>query len=349
MTVIYAIIFFGVLIFVHELGHFIFAKASGIEVKEFSIGFGPAIFKFRRGFTVYKIGILPLGGYVRLVGETPDEESLPGSFQSKAPWVKMQLAFAGPLFNYLSAVLVFIALNIIGFYVYEPVVGELIKGYPAEQAGLKEGDKIIRIEGMKILSWEDIPVAVEKFKDKEMEVEVKRGTKNLIFKIRPLQEEVEYEGRKMTKFLIGIKPDPEMKRLVREGVFSGIYQGVIDSIKLTGSILGALWGMLKGAISVRDLRSPIFIFKVAGEAAKESKRRYLFLLAVISINLAILNLFPIPVLDGGLIIIAFFELIMRKRAPEGLVVALKITGILILFFIISIAVYNDVVDIILKK
>lgn len=349
MTVIYAIIFFGLLIFVHELGHFIFAKLNGVEVKEFSIGFGPAIFKFRRGFTVYKIGIIFFGGYVRMVGEMPEEENLPGSFQTKKPWVKILIAFAGSFFNYIMAVLVFIALYIVGYYAQEPVVGEVMNGYPAEKGGLKVGDVIVRVNDIKISFWSQISAAIEKYGEDEIEVEVRRGDKSFVFRLKPVKEEFESEGRKITKFVIGIKPDPEKKKRVRASFFKGIYYGVLDSIFLTGEICKGIWFMIVGKVSWRDIRSPIYIFKEAGEAARESKREYLFLLAIISINLAIFNLLPIPILDGGMIVIALFEWIMRRKAPEKLVIALKLTGLLIIFFILTMAIYNDIVDIILKK
>jgi regulator of sigma E protease len=340
MTIVYAMVFLGILIFVHEFGHFLTARITGVRVKKFSIGFGPAILKIRRKETEYAISLIPFGGYVRMLGETPDEKNEPDSYLSKPPSTRALIAFAGSFFNFFTAIIFCILLEMIGYDAPLPYVGEVMKGYPAEKAGVITGDLVLEIEGNKIDVWSDIYEVVNKYGDRELSFVVKRGEEVISFKIRPVKEKIEEEGKE--RFIVGIKPSPDKTKRIRNGFFRSIISGTRTTFFMAGATFRGVWGLITGRIPASELRGPIFIMKTAGEAGKESWRKFFYLLALISVNLAILNLIPIPALDGGLILISLFEIIIRREVPDRFRLALQVFGFFLIFLIFAFVLYNDI-------
>jgi len=340
MTVVYALIFVGILIFVHELGHFLVAKLMKVRVKKFSIGFGPSILKIKRKGTEYAISLIPFGGYVRMLGETPEEKYEPDSFLSKPPSTRALIAFAGSFFNFISAIFLCILLEMIGTEIPLPYVGEVMKGYPAEKAGILPGDLVLEIEGEKIEVWSDIYQVVNRYGDKELDFLVKRGEEIILFKITPVKEKAEEGGE---KFVVGIKSSPEKTKRIRKGFFQSVFSGTSTTFIIAGATFKALWKLVTGKIPASELRGPIFIMKTAGEAGKEGWRKFVYLLVLISVNLAIINLIPIPALDGGLIVISFLEMITRREVPDKFRLAIQVFGFFLIFLIFLFVLYNDLI------
>jgi regulator of sigma E protease len=341
MTFVYALIFVGILIFIHEMGHFLVAKIMRVRVKKFSIGFGPSILKIKKKGTEYAISLIPFGGYVRMLGETPDEKNQPDSYLSKPPSTRALIAFAGSFFNFISAVFLCIMLEMIGSDVPLPYVGEVMKGYPAEKAGILPGDFILEIEGTKIEVWSDIHRVVNQYGERELNFLVKRGEEIISFKITPVKEKDENEEGE--RFVVGIKSSPEKTKRIRKGFFGSIVSGTKTTFVISGATFKALWKLITGQIPASELRGPIFIMKTAGKAGKEGWRKFVYLLVLISVNLAIINLLPIPALDGGLIIISLIEIIARKDVPDKLRLAIQVFGFFLLFLIFLFVLYNDIV------
>ncbi len=365
-----SILVLGILIFVHELGHFLLAKLNGVGVLEFSIGFGRKIWRRKIGETTYAIGLIPLGGYVRMVGDdprdmepvsaTPDEELSPEDrallndrsrwFLSKGYLAKSSIVLAGPGFNLLFAVL----FSIFSFYnfgrmvaVDRAVIGDVIPGYPAEKAGLRAKDLVKSVDGQAVESWVDMADLIRKSDGKAVTFSVERvaeaGVETKSFTMAGTDDTAEISvlegtsGKRSVK--IGIVPDT-----IREPVdfYGAVKAGVGQVSYLCVVTVRGLWGMIQGAISPKHISGPIFIFKEAAKSAKKGLEHVLDFMTFLSVSLAILNLLPIPILDGGHLM--FFTL---QALRGGKPVSLRIqevanqVGMLILFLLMIFAFGND--------
>lgn len=320
ISIISVIILLGVLIFFHELGHFLVARFSGVGVQKFSLGFGPKIIGKKIGKTEYVLSLIPLGGYVKLLGEAENEklseEDEKKSFSKQPVWKRIMIIFAGPFFNFLLAVLIFVFVYIYGVPTLSNIVGEVQKDSASYQAGIVHGDKIVSIDGHKIVYWDDIKPLITDSQGKELEIAVDRGGKIKQIIIKPrLSKTKNILGEEVSAYLIGISPSDNViieKRNLWEASITGL-QKTWQFSKLT---IVVFVKMLKGDVSPRNLGGPIFIAQAAGAVAKEGIVPFLFLMALLSVNLAIINLFPIPILDGGHIMFSIIELIRRKPLSQ---------------------------------
>lgn len=358
------VVIIGILILVHELGHFLVAKWCGVGVVKFAIGFGPALLRVKLGETEYRIGAIPLGGYVRMVGDLPD--SLTGNQESDAAvreaqtdippellanrdkWFiekslpqKAAIVFAGPLFNFVSAIL-FIGLAA-AIYGQEgvqdaAVIGNVSPDSPAALAGLAVGDKVISISGEPVGSWLELASKVHQSEGTPLEFIVQRSSgEQQTLMITPREKEIPGSNGKRL-FLIGIEQERVRTKL---GVVDSLWFGGIWTYHATVRTYEGLWGMIKGAISPKELAGPIFIFGAASKQAKKGLENTLYFMALLSVSLAVLNLLPIPVLDGGHLM--FFIL-------EGLVGPISIrrkeqaqqVGLVFLLMLMGFAISNDI-------
>ena len=346
MTLVYFIILLGVLIFVHELGHFIAAKSMGVTVTKFSLGFGPRVIGKKIGDTDYRISAFPLGGYVRMMGDDPSEE-LPreerrSSFLTQKNWRKILIVGAGPLFNLIFAILVLWAVFMVGVPVADPVLGELKPGYPAELAGMSPGDRIIAVNGRSVTEWESMAVIIAGSGGNELEFKIVRDDKEMVFRVKPIFEEgLSDIMTPQKKYMVGITPSGDY-HVVKRGPLSAMAEGVLETGRLIYLTFLVIGKMFTGEVALNNLGGPILIAKVAGEAARLGIMPYLNFMALISINLAVLNLLPVPVLDGGHLLFFTIEGIIRR--PISLKVkeiALQIgLGLLVLLMIL--AFYFDI-------
>ncbi len=419
------LVLIGVLIWFHELGHFLMAKLFGVKVEIFSIGFGPVLVSKKLGETEYRISAIPLGGFVKLYGEEDQIED-PRSFSSKANWQKILIAFGGPLFNFILAILLFALLAFVGRevpkYIYEkPVVGHVIENSLAQKLGIKEGDVIQSINAKRVETWKDVERAFfENILSKEWRVEVLRDGKPLslyaqasvekssgfgaepflppivgfvvkdspafqvgimqgdrILKVngrevkgwyqfvsyvresegKPISLTIERQGTVLEKTLIptmdpnrkvpviGIGPYVEMVK-VEKPLNKSILEGIDRTYQLSLLSLKALWQLITGGLSPKTLGGPIAIAQMAGESAQQGILPFIGMMAFISVQLAIFNLIPLPVLDGGLILLFLIESIRRKPLSPKFKEAWVRMGYAIIIALASFVIINDILRLI---
>lgn len=340
-----AVIGLGVLIVFHEFGHFLLAKLSGVGVLTFSVGFGPKLWVKKKGETEYALSAFPLGGYVKMVGEDPDEEVQPAqierSFAHKSLFKRIAIVVAGPGFNILLAVLLFTAVfTFYGVPVMSTQVSGVEKGSPADQAGIVKGDRIVAIDGDAVKEWEELSKKIKGSGGRALNFQIRRGEENINVTVAPTQKEGRnIFGERRDDWMIGIgsqvsieKGNPGMA-----GV-KAVYQ-TYDYAKLT---LMAFYKMLVGDVSPRNIGGPILIAQMAGQQAQEGVGSFLAFLAVLSINLGVLNLLPVPVLDGGHLLFFLVEAIIRKPVAVKYREVAQQVGICLLALLMVYAFYNDI-------
>ena len=345
------ILLLSILVFVHELGHFLAAKAVGIRVETFSLGFPPNIIKKKIGDTTYAIGAIPFGGYVRMSGmidESMDTsfEGLPPQpyeYRAKKTWQKIFATIAGILMNLLLAVLIFsIMSGIQGIAVSseEPILDYVVEEAPAGLAGLQSGDRIIEINGNEIHTWDEMATYTRANGNVEIEVTYLREGAEYTTALTPqLQKQIE-KGKVIEVGMIGVSPITTREKA---GFFGAIGQG----FKTTGYWLNMTFVSLKllvtGQESFKNVGGVIFIGQLAGESAKAGIMPFIGLIGILSVNLALLNILPIPGLDGGHIIIAIAEGVMRREMRIKTKMLIQQVGMFLLFGLLILAVVNDVI------
>ncbi len=349
-TVGVAFLVIGVLIFIHEFGHFLAAKKVGVKVEIFSLGFGPKILGFVKGETEYRLSLVPLGGYVKLYGEHAEALSsvaIPEkAFAFKKPWEKAIIVLAGPFANFVLAFLIFWMLfTFAGVYVSPPVVGEVLKGSPAEKAGLQKGDRILEINGKKVKSFEDLVLIMrsEDYKGEPITLKIERKGHIFTLKVTPeLREAYNIFGKKTKIPLIGIKSTPRVIHK-KYNPFTAFIKAGEKTWYFTSLTFQAIFKLITGELPFSTLGGPLTIGKMAGDTARLGLLPLLSFTALLSVNLGVINVIPFPMLDGGHLVIFLIEAIRKKPIPlktQEWIFKIGLT-FLILF---SIAVfYNDLV------
>ncbi len=344
------IILLGALIFVHEFGHFIVAKLLGVKVLKFSLGFSPVLIKRKWGETEYMLSWIPLGGYVKLYGEDPDseEEVLEAdrqrAFTSKPVWARMAIVMAGPAFNLFFATILLCFGFMAGFPVLTGEVGKVLPDTPAMSAGFKTGDEIIAIDGEKLWRWDDIRSTIQNNANKKIVITVDRAGKEIDLPVTPVladQKDMfgDYRGQ------IGIAPSGKKAEL---GIGGSIVEGLRFTGFLTKMVVTTLVKLVRGEIGASALSGPITIAQASGESLKAGLFSFIFLLSYISINLAIINLLPIPILDGGHVLFLAIEGIIRKPVTGKVREVAVQVGLLIIVFLIGLVFFNDIYRIVTK-
>ncbi|MCA1961946.1 MAG: RIP metalloprotease RseP [Desulfomonile sp.] len=338
------IILLGVLIFVHEFGHFIVAKAAGVKVLKFSLGFPPAMIKRTWGETDYMLSWVPLGGYVKLLGEDPesDEEIPPEeihrAFTSKSLLTRTAIIAAGPVFNYLLAVVLLCAGYLMGLPVLASEIGTVVENSPAAIAGVKTGDLITAVDGVPIQRWDEMRAAIEQNAGRKVTITVERGGKILDLTVMPqLSDQKDFFGRPLGR--IGVTPSGKKVSL---GFFGAISEGIRFSGHLTGLVVETVVKLFKGEVSAKALSGPITIVQASGESLRAGLFSFVFLMSFISINLAIINLLPIPILDGGHLMFFLVEAIIRRPVTGRVRQVATQLGLLFIIFLMVLVFYNDI-------
>jgi len=356
-TVLYYIIPFiivlGILIFFHELGHFLIAKLCNVKVLKFSLGFGPKVMGKKMGETEYIISAFPLGGYVKMLGEENNEDIIPEeahrSFSKQPVVTRIAVAAAGPIFNFLLAFILFSGIFLIsGYPIMIPEVGQVRPDSPADKSSILKGDIIEYIDGKKINKWGDIKKFIEKSPHKDLHMVILRGDKRISTIVSPKEEIVKnIFGEDIKSALIGIVASGNIREL-KLGPFQALMEGGKKTWELTALTVLTVVKLFQGVIPLKTLGGPIMIGQLTGDIARENLSYLLPFMAVISINLAILNLLPVPVLDGGLILLFLIEIVIRKPLSiKKREMAQKI-GFFLLILLMAIVFYNDLVRIITK-
>ncbi|MHB8845581.1 MAG: RIP metalloprotease RseP [Nitrospirota bacterium] len=427
MTLVYFLIVIGILVFVHEFGHFIMAKRAGVRVEKFSLGMGPRLFGYKKGDTDYVISALPLGGYVKMAGENPDEESTgaPDEFPSKTVWQRAKIAAAGSLTNIAVAFLLMPLVFMVGTYAEGPAkvgyvekgspaekagfqagdvieeingrrisdwtkalsliavnpdtnvtvtldrsgekkvlalrpeaatelrigsaglipdmpaeIGRLRPGLPAEKAGIKVGDKVLAVNGTTIYHWNQFSLMVKESGGKDLVLQIERAGKREERTIRPVMD----GGR----YVIGVEP---AVRLVfkKYGFIESVQMGFAKTIETADLTLITLKKLFTFSLSIKTLGGPVMIAQMSGQAASAGLSSFLGLMATISLSLGMLNLLPIPVLDGGMLLFLAIEAIRKKPLSQKVMEVSQSIGAALLITLIVVVSYNDVMRLFFSK
>lgn len=346
ISILSAIVVLGILIFVHELGHFLFAKYFGVGVEVFSLGFGPKIFARKVGETEYRISVFPLGGYVKMVGENIDdelpEEDLERSFLAKKPLQRMAIVAAGPCFNLIFAYLIFIVVCMIGIPTATSKIGEVLKDKPAARAGLKEGDRVTSIDGQPISRWSDLAQLISSSGGKPLVITAVRDGKSFSVRITPeMHTTKNLFGETVTSPAIGVMVSKEFVT-ERVGPLDAIVKGSEHTWNVTKLTVIAVGKIFTGSISADTIGGPIMIAKTAGDQAKTGLVYFLSFMALLSINLGLLNLLPVPILDGGHLVFYLWEMIVGKPVNLKTREIAQQIGLVLLVGLMVLAFYNDI-------
>ena len=346
-TLLSFVVVLGVLIFFHEFGHFLIARLFGVGVEKFSLGFGPRLAGKKIGRTDYRISAIPLGGYVKMVGEEPDAEvepeDIPFSFTHKPVAKRMCIVAAGPLFNILLAVIIFFVIFLVsGTMILKPSVGTVREGSPALAAGIEAGDLITSIDSVPVSSWDDMTRIIGDSKGKTLKITVLRSDSEKVFHITPqLVPAKNIFGEDIERFIIGISAsgDAFTKDL---NPFQALSESLVQTYKITELMVIIIGKLVTGDISTDTIGGPIMIAKMAGDQARSGIGNLIFFIALISVNLAIINLLPIPILDGGHLL--FFSIEAVKGNPVSLKVreVAQQIGLFIILLLVVLVFYNDI-------
>jgi len=443
MIIIYAAVLLGILIFVHEFGHFLFAKLLGVKVLKFSLGFGPKIIGRKYGDTEYLISAVPLGGYVKMLGQSdnpqeeeeviPEEEKV-RAYNFQPVWKRFLIVFSGPFFNLVFAALIFVLVFLSGVPVPLPDIGKVDENSPAAAAGLLTGDRVIEIDGKDVASWHDISEAIDDNPGKKLLFKVKRDNllievqvspekkvdknifgedkegwsvgieplvlpvvgevmkgsraaeagllksdriveingktlktwhdmtdlihenpeKPLLFRIQRGQQVMDMtitpkkevyqtpDGEEKAIGLIGIKPAGN-DFIKKFGPLESVSLGLKRTWDISVLTIVSMVKLIQRVIPSNTIGGPIMIFQMAGEQASQGALNFFTFMAIISINLGVLNLLPIPILDGGHILFLGIEALIRRPLNENVVMIAQKVGLVLLLSLMAFAFYNDIV------
>lgn len=339
MKLIIALLIFSILIIFHELGHFWLAKANGIRVNEFSLGLGPTIFGITRGETKYSLKLLPFGGACMMEGED-GESSDEKAFGKKSVWARMSVVAAGPVFNFIMAfVFSFLLICNIGYDI--PVIADVTEGYAAEEAGMQAGDRILKLNGKKIHFYREISSYAMFHPGETVEVTYERNGETYQTTLVPKYEE------ELGRYLYGFVGDVEN---VRGNLWENIKYSVYEVKYWISTTLGSLKMLLTGGVTLNDMSGPVGIVDVIGDSYEESVSygyfaaflQMIYISIILSANLGVMNLLPLPALDGGRLVFLIVEAIRGKKIDpekEGMV---HFVGIMLLFALMIIVMFNDI-------
>ncbi len=326
MTVIYAVILFVMLIFPHELGHFTVAKAVGVKVNEFAFGMGPAIFQRQKGETLYSIRLIPIGGYCAMEGENEESESS-RAFNNKPVWAKISVLLAGSAMNVLIAIL---AMTLVMGYIgtATTTIDEVQTGTPAYEAGLLSEDKVLSVNGTPIEKWNDIAAAIGSGEDR-LSITVERNGEEETFEMTPEKTE---DGR----YIIGVTSK------VSHNALTAVSNGAKGTWSMTKGMFSALAQLVSGEVSTDELSGPVGIVSLVSETKNYGMIYFGYLVALISLNLALMNMLPLPALDGGRIIFVIIRKITGKMISDNLEGKIHGAGMILLFGFMIFVTWNDI-------
>lgn len=347
-----AIVVLGFLIIVHEFGHFLFAKRLGIGVLKFSVGFGPKIFGRTANGTEYALSLIPLGGFVKMVGEDAESEDADFdpkvSFSHQPLWKRLLVVAAGPVFNLVFAFFLFslvFALYGIQLPTESPRIGEVMKEMPAARAGLRADDLVSHVDGQAIAKWKDLSNAIRTSGGREVELTVRRegGVVTLRVTAEHKPEKNLFGEVVGEAYLIGIAPGSEWERV---GVIRAVREGADYTVFWIRTTFMSLVKLAQGKIGRDDIGGPIAIVQGAKKQAQKGLEDLMHFMAVISINLGVLNLLPIPVLDGGHIFFFLVEAVLRRPLQLRHREIAQQIGLVLLVGLMAFAFYNDIARIV---
>ncbi|MCL4516022.1 MAG: RIP metalloprotease RseP [Firmicutes bacterium] len=350
-TLVAFMIMLGLLIFVHEFGHFIVAKRVGIKVEEFALGMGPKLVSAQVGETAYSLRVLPLGGFCKMAGEnqyedkkgdagatTPARKADEGRmFYDKPVWQRAAVLGAGPFMNFvLAAVIFMLFFAVVGVptdFSQGTVIGDVLAGGPAADAGLLPGDQVLAVNDIQVQNWDELAKAINAYPNVEVKMTILRQGRQMVIKTVPKPDRPGGVG------LIGIWP--KATRTERVGAFKAVGLGFVQTGRVIAGLYVALVQIITGEI-IGPLTGPVGIAKIAGQAARFGLANYLYLTALLSVQLGILNLLPLPALDGGRLVFLGVEAVRRRPVNperEGFV---HFIGFALLMLFLLVITFKDI-------
>lgn len=344
------VVVLGILIFVHEFGHFIVAKLVGVGVEKFSLGFGPKLVGKKIGMTEYLISAIPLGGYIKMVGESPNaeisEDEKEISFSEKSVGRRMLIVVAGPLFNLVLAIFIFFAFFASsGVPVLLPEIGTIQEGRPAEKAGLQPNDLIASINGAPVESWEDMADLIKESEGAPLGLEVHRENEIVYLDILPeIAPSQNLFGEEINRYVVGVTPSGRV--MVKDlNLFQAFGESLFRTWEISRLTFLSIAKMIQGKVSAKTIGGPIMIAQMAGRQAKAGAASLIFFVAFLSIQLGLLNLLPIPVLDGGHLAFFLVEVITRRPVSAKIREHAQRAGVFLLGLMMTYVIYNDLMRI----
>lgn len=339
MGIIIAIIVFSLIVFIHELGHFLLAKANKIRVDEFSIGMGPRLWSFEKGETRYSLKLLPIGGSC-MMGEDDADDMSEGSFNSKSVWARISVVAAGAIFNFILAFV--FAVIIVGYVGYDkPVISGVVPGYSAEAEGMKSGDKIVKMNGKRICVWREVSSYNMFHQGEKVELVYERDGKKHEVTITPKKD-------KNGQYWLGVNGP---KRYEKANVWTALEYGAYEVRFWINTTIEGLKMLVTGSVGMNQLSGPVGIVNVVDDTYQESKSygpvvvlmQMLNIGILLSANLGVMNLLPLPALDGGRLVFLAIEAITRKRVPPEKEGKVHLVGMILLLALMAFVMYNDIV------
>lgn len=335
LTILAAIFVFGVLVTVHEFGHFITAKMTGMRVDEFAIGFGPKIYQQKDGETLYSLRAIPLGGYNKIAGMDPDDPVEPNAFNSKPIPARMLVILAGALMNFILPIILFSGIFMVEGrlqLVNEPVLGNVVNEMAAARAGLKAGDRIVTIDGKNIETWTDVVLNLRKAGTEEVTLTAERNGVLQTYKMTPMFDKD--AGRP----LIGVSPKFSKESL---GFFGSIKEGFIYTKNIGLSMVSGLYKIVSGNAPA-DVAGPIGVAQMAGQVAEKGLLPLMNFVAFLSINLGVINLLPLPALDGGHFVLLLLEALRGKPLGGKAMTNIQMVGVALILALTVFSTFKDI-------
>jgi regulator of sigma E protease len=348
ITVLATVIVLGVLIFFHELGHFLVAKLLGVRVEAFSLGFPPKLLHKKIGDTDYRLSVIPLGGYVKLLGENPSDEVppelVPYSFLHHPLWHRVLIVLSGPVFNLIFAVLaLFLVFTFSGIPYLTTEIGSVMQHSPAAQAGLQKGDRVLTVGSQPVQRWDELSRLIRHSGDQRVALTIKRGDQVLKAEVRPrVMAAPDIFGSETKALIIGITPSdhPVMEKVNPVRAFS---EGFIYTWRLSYLNALALGKLLAREVPLKSMGGPILIAQLAGKQAKIGVSALVTFMAALSVNLFLLNLLPIPILDGGHLFFFIIEAVRGKPVEIKYREMAQGVGLMIILALMILVFYQDIV------
>ncbi|CAA6814717.1 MAG: Membrane-associated zinc metalloprotease [uncultured Sulfurovum sp.] len=346
MGIFIALLVFSFLIFFHELGHFLAARYFGVHVEVFSIGFGKRVLTKKFGATQWSLSLIPLGGYVRMKGQddaNPELKSYDSdSYNSKTPFERIVISFAGPFANFLLAFILYLMVSIIGVPTPLANVGKLMDKSPALDAGIQLEDSITNIDGRPIKYWNEIGESLGQ-NDQEHQITILRDKQYIDLSITPkLLETHNVFGEDDKRYLLGISPNPNKIEHIPYNLEDGLRFAYEQTQYASLYIVKSLQKLLSGLIPLENLGGAVGIVNTTSKVSQMGWIALLMFTALISVNLGVINLLPIPALDGGHILFHLYELLTKKPANEEIMLKLTLLGWGILLSLMLLGLYNDI-------
>ncbi|WP_345974361.1 RIP metalloprotease RseP [Sulfurimonas sp. HSL3-7] len=340
-----SLVVLSALIFFHELGHYLAARFFGVYVEVFSVGFGKKVASFRLFNTEWRIAMIPLGGYVRMKGQDDLDptaiSSDSDSYNAKAPWQRIMILAAGPAANFVIAFFLYLFIGLGSPQVLAPVVGDVVKDSPAFVGGVESNDTIKAINGREIATWEEMSTIIKESSG-TLDLTIERGNYIQHLQVTPtIQETTNLFNERVHRRMVGIG-SAGVATTLDLNLFESIGYAAHETYKASTLIFKGVQKLITGDVPAKELGGAISIVKITADASENGWMAVFFFAALISVNLGVLNLLPIPALDGGHIMFNLYEMITKRMPSEAVLYKLTILGWALLLGLMTLGIYNDI-------